>query len=161
QQALEHAPGQMDVSLRLVRLLKGPLEQPHKAAEVMDQLVQARGESAQVHLERALFRLDRGALDEAAGDIARARAIAPDDIRALRTAADVASGRGRPDEARDCLERVCHKDPTHVPANLEQAKLALRANQPRRAIDGLRQALKAAPDHTGLQAVLAEVYIAG
>src|SRR5262249_32295549 len=72
RRARAHDPKQRDVAVRLARLLQGPLDDPRKAVRVLNAMVQANGGSADAFLERALFFMDTGALDDAAADLARA-----------------------------------------------------------------------------------------
>jgi tetratricopeptide (TPR) repeat protein len=52
---------------------------------------------------------------------------------------------GRPDEARDILEELLAKEPTHVAALLERGQVALDLRQPEEAERLLRRALELAP----------------
>jgi tetratricopeptide (TPR) repeat protein len=160
QQSLSDDPAQRDVSLRLARLLQGPLDRPEKAGEVMDQMVEAGKDSADAYLERALYRMAGGALAEAAADMARAQQLAPHDPRILLAAADMAMRRGGADEARQCLLRLRDRQPQNVTAHLTLASLEVREGHLREAAAGLRRGLEAVPDQPDLLAALAEVRLA-
>ncbi len=159
RQSLAHDPKQRDVAVRLARLLHGPLADPRQAARVLDDLVQAHAGAAEALLDRALFRMDTGALDEAAADLARARARAPDDLRVLLAAADLAGRRGRTDEARGCWRQVRSRSPAHAGAHLALASLEARAGRLREAADCLREGLEAIPDNPDLLTALGEVHV--
>jgi tetratricopeptide (TPR) repeat protein len=160
RQALGHDPRQRDVALRLARLLHGPLDDPRKAARVLDDMVKALGDSADAFLERGRFRAETGALDEAAADLARARERAPDDLRVLLAAADLAVRRFRPEEARECFRRAVARAPDHTGARLALAGVEMRAGDSRAAADCLRDGLAASPNNIDLLAALAEVLLA-
>jgi tetratricopeptide (TPR) repeat protein len=159
RQSLGHDPKQIDVAARLARLLGGPLGDPRKAARVLDDMVKAHDGSADAYLERALFRMENGALDDAAADLSRARERAPDDLRVLLAAADLAGRRGRADEARECWRRVRTRSPTHAGAHLALASLEARQGRLREAADCLREGLAAVPDNPDLLTALGEVHI--
>jgi tetratricopeptide (TPR) repeat protein len=158
-QALRHDPGQRDVSLRLARLLHEKLNDPRKAGRVLEQMVEAQAGSAEAYLDRAVFRGEHGAAEEAADDVARARQQAPDDLRVLLAAADLAARRGRTDEARRCLLRLRGREPRNVSAHLALASLEAGVGRLQEAADCLRQGLEAVPGDPDLLALLAEVLI--
>ncbi len=160
RQALAHDPKQRDVAVRLARLLQGPLDDPGKAARVFDDLVKALDGSADVFLERSRFRIETGALDEAAADLARARERAPDDLRVLLATAELAVQRDRSDEARQCLRQVLARAADHVGARLTLASMEMAAGHTREAADCLREGLAAVPDNHEMLVALAEVHLA-
>jgi tetratricopeptide (TPR) repeat protein len=159
RQALDHDPKQRDVAVHLARLLHGPLGDPRKAARVLDDMIRAHDGSAEAYLARARFRMDNGALKDAEADLARARDRAPNDLRVLLAAADLAGRRGRNDEARQFLRQARTHAPADAGTHLALASLEARAGRTRAAADCLREGLETIPDDTDLLTALAEVHI--
>jgi tetratricopeptide (TPR) repeat protein len=94
EEAIRHAPQETDAYLRLAGLFVDRLNQPLKAGEVMDRLVEANLASAQAYLARGGFRLRSGLLDVAAADLAKARELSPLDADVLAANAVLAEMNG-------------------------------------------------------------------
>lgn len=159
QSAIHDDPGQVEAYIRLALLYQDRLDQPENAEHVFDELVRNNGKSAEAYLARAIQRMDRGALTEAARDMDRARDLAPDDARVLLTASELERRRGRWDEARRCLERGRRQQPSRLAPHLALAALELQRNRPREAIACLRQGLQALPDQPDLLLLLGETLL--
>ena len=160
--AVAHAPDRMDAYTRLARLLRGSLNRPSEADQVMDDLVAANDHAPAAYLDRAAYRVAYGSLDDAERDAARARELAPDDARALLTTADLAARRGRADDARTALRRGLGLHPDDLDLRLALATLDLGTDRPDEAADCLEAGKKLlkdaepAPDLSGLLNLLAE-----
>jgi tetratricopeptide (TPR) repeat protein len=89
----------------------------------------------------------------------RARALAPDDPRVLRAAAELAERRGQPDEARRCLEHGRERHPGEPAMHLRLAELEMRRGRTRQALADLRRGLEALPDQPDLLGLLAEIHL--
>jgi len=160
--AVADAPDRIDAYTRLARLLRGPLNRPSEADQVMDDLVAANDRAPAAYLDRAAYRVAYGSLDDAERDAARARELAPDDARALLTTADLAARRGRADDARTALRRGLGLYPKDLGLRLALATLDLGTDRPDEAADCLEEGKKLlkdsepAPDLSGLLTLLAE-----
>jgi tetratricopeptide (TPR) repeat protein len=159
RKAISDAPALLDGYLRLARLLSTQFGQPEEAGKVLDQMVAANPESLPAYLERARFLQAAGALEEAAGDIARAAGLAPNDTRVLQSAALLAHARGNIDEARRYLDRCQRIEPKNSSFFLSLADLELRAGRPGAALATLEQGLKVLPHQPELAQAEAEVLI--
>ena len=76
----------------------------------------------------------------------RARELAPDDPRVIRTSADLAARRGQTDEARAALNRGLQLHPTNLSLRLALATLELKTDRPAAAADCLEEGRKALKD---------------
>ena len=160
--AVAHAPGRIDAYTRLARLLRGPLNRPSQADQVMDDLVASNDHVPAAYLDRAAYRVAYGSLDDAEQDAARARELAPDDARVLLTTADLSARRGRAADARAALRRGLGLHPKDLGLRLALATLDLGTDRPDEAADCLEEGKKLlkvaepAPDLSGLLNLLAE-----
>jgi tetratricopeptide (TPR) repeat protein len=157
--AVRHAPHQLDTYARLARLWRGPLQRPERADRAMDDLVAANDQSAPAYLLRGRYRREVGALEPAAADLARARALAPQDAATHLLAGQVALARGQLAEARDCLQQGLALAPRRADTHAALAQLELQSGHPREALGHLRRGLEAAPDHRELLPLLVDLLI--
>ena len=142
-QAVAHAPERVEVYSRLARLLRGPLNRPDEADQVMDELVAANDHTVAAYLERAAYRTAHGTLEDAEKDAARARELAPDDARVIRTTADLDLRAGRIAAAHTGLSRGLQLHPDDADLCLALAHLDLKAGKPNEAADCLEAGRKA------------------
>ncbi len=132
----------------------------------MDDMVAANDGDFTAYLERAVYRMAGGALEDAEKDAARARKLAPDDARVLLTTADLAARHGRADDARAALRQGLKAHPDDMGLRLALATLELKTGRPKEAAECLeeeREALKekkSAPNPTELINLLAEARLA-
>ena len=144
--AVDHAPDRIDAYTRLARLLRGTLNRPSEADQVMDDLVAANDHAAAAYLDRAAYRVAYDSLDDAEQDAARARELAPDEARVLLTTADLAARRGRTDDARAALRRGLELHPKELDLRLALATLDLGTDRPDEAADCLEEGKKLLKD---------------
>ena len=144
--AIDHAPARIDAYVRLAGLLRGPLADPDRADAVMDQLVAANDDSAEAHLERARYRQTFRSPEEAAADVAKARALAPDDPDVLVTSARFAAAAGDRDEARRLLQHARQLHPNHGPLYPALAALEQQAGRHAEAVACLQEGLTVVPE---------------
>jgi tetratricopeptide (TPR) repeat protein len=146
REAVAHAPERIDAYSRLARLLRGPLNQPADADQVMDDLVAANDHAVTAYLERAAYCIANGSLEDADKDAAHARELAPDDARVIRTTTDLDARLGRDDAARAGLRRGIQLHPDDVDLRIALANLELKAGKPNEAAECLEAGRKAAAD---------------
>lgn len=160
EKAIEHAPQQVDPYLQLAAL-QNKVENPERRGEVLDALVAANPKSHQAYLARGLFHLQRQTLDRAAEDIARARALAPQDVEVLTAIAKIAIAQGSLDRARECLDDGLARQPQQAELYLLRAELERRGGQLESALSWLRKGLTTTPEagHDSLRLPLADVLI--
>jgi tetratricopeptide (TPR) repeat protein len=159
QKAIRQAPAQVDTYVRLANVMRDQLNEPRKAAKVLDDLLRVNGGSFEAHLARAVQWMNQGRYPEAARDMANARARAPDNLRVLLTAADLAERRGQPEEARRLLEHAREVEPRSASAHLALASLDVRLGRTEAALACLRQGVQNLPDQLDLLAQLGETLI--
>jgi tetratricopeptide (TPR) repeat protein len=112
EDAVEHAPNQIEAYDHLARLLHDRLDQPAKADKVMDDLVKKNQSSFQAYLVRADYRQTFGfALPKVEEDLKEARRLAPDNADVLLASERVARGTGNLEEARVYLKHATDKHP--------------------------------------------------
>jgi tetratricopeptide (TPR) repeat protein len=161
--AVRHKPEQIDAYTRLAHVLHARLDQSDAAAEVMDKLVAANGDSAQAYLARAHHRRQAGELELAGNDVTRALELAADDAETLIAAAylnlDRAQTAGVGDreaatthlaEARRHLERGRDLHPEDARFHQSLATVELRSGRTDAAIACVRRGLEAAPGNADL-----------
>ncbi len=83
ERAARGAPHRLDPQVRLAELLRDRLDQPERAAAVLDEMVTHNASAAAAYLARARSRVAAGALGEAEKDLGRAAALAPDDAAVI------------------------------------------------------------------------------
>lgn len=159
EKATRHAPGQIASYARLADLLQHRLHDGPRAAEVLDRLVTANGQSAEAYLLRARFGRERSSPQDIAPDIERARRLAPDNPEVLQAVAALASYQDKPEEAQSYLWQGLKAHPRHAGLYLALAELEVQSRRAGEAIACLRRGLTALPDHTDLQHALADLLL--
>lgn len=159
RRAAGHEPAHVATAVRLAELLRERLDKPLEADQVMDALVAANPEAVSTHLARASYRRAHGQREGAGEDLARARALAPDDNAVLLAWSDWASAGSRGLEAETTLLHAVARDPRNTDLHLALARLALDADRPWLALDRLRTGLHHAPGHGDLLFLTAQVLI--
>jgi tetratricopeptide (TPR) repeat protein len=158
EKAIGHKPDQVEDYVALADLRRTRLGQPERADAVMEALVEKNDGSFRAHLARWRYRTTYG-LGRAGDDLARARALAPEEADVLLAAAEAAERRGEPDEARTLLERALERHPDDGRTYQALAALELRVRRPEAAAAVLGRGLKALPEQADLLGMLAEVQI--
>jgi tetratricopeptide (TPR) repeat protein len=147
------------LALPWAMLYRGHLD---PADAVMEAMVAANSQSAEAHLVRYYHRR-QFRVPGAASDVARALALAPDDLAVLVAAAEAARDREPPDlaAARKYLQRALELYPKERSLYQRLASVEVADNQFPRAVEVLGRGLKALPEkeHAELQAVLVELLI--
>jgi predicted Zn-dependent protease len=157
ERAARHAPDRIDAQVRLAELLRDRLDQPERAARVLDEMVANNAASAAAYLARARYRAAAGALIDAAQDLARAAALAPADLAVVTANAELAERRGDLEAARAHWARGEGLSPGDVPTCLGLAGAERKAGRLPEAAACLRRGLGHAPDRPELLLALAEV----
>ncbi len=159
EKATRHAPGQIASYARLVDLLQHRLHDGPRAAEVLDRMVAANGQSFEAYLLRARFGREHLPPGQIAPDIDRARRLAPDNPDVLQAVAALASLQDKPEEAQSYLRQGLKAHPRHAGLYLALAELEVQSHRPGDAIACLRRGLTALPEHTDLQHALADLLL--
>lgn len=119
-----------------------------RLADVRRWFVERKLESsgaAELRWERGKALCDRGAWSEAAGDVAAALALRPDDVTVLRYHAGVRLALGDAATARSLFTRVLTADTTSAPSYAGRAVAAARTGDARRARADLAEAERLDP----------------
>ncbi len=159
EKAAAHAPAQLDSPVRLAALLRRRLDQAERADQVIDAMVAANDDSFRAHLARARYRKEHGPAGDWEKDVARARALAPDEPDVLLATAEVAEARNDLAGARAQLQKAAEQHPRHVGLRKALAAAELQAGRPREAVACLKQGLEAVPGETQLEEALAEALL--
>jgi tetratricopeptide (TPR) repeat protein len=159
ERAVALTPGQVDLYVRLAALYRDRLDQPEKAAEVMDQLVQANPKSHQAHLARMRFRMVAGAMADAERDLATAVELAPAEVEVLLAGADLAREGGRIEVALAALRRGIEQHSANEILYIRLAELEAQTGHPGEAIAYLRKGLDRLPDSPALLRPLGELLV--
>jgi tetratricopeptide (TPR) repeat protein len=159
--AIQDAPEDVDTYVWQADLLRRQLNQPKKAEEVMDALVGRNPKSAGAYLARARYRKTLGRAEEAAADVSRAQALAPEDGAVLLALARAAlDGKVKDfDTARRHLRRALELHPQDAAAYQALAALEMEARRRPEAVACLRRGVQAvaAPDRRDLLWALANL----
>lgn len=159
RKAVAHAPDHVEGNVRLASLLRVRLDEAGQADQVMDALIAANAGSVAAHLARASYRREHGLLAEAGEDLARARALAPDDAAVLLTFADWANAAGNVAQAEAALVQGIARAPQNAALHLALARLLFDSGRPRQALDRLREGLHRVPGQPDLLFLLAQALI--
>jgi tetratricopeptide (TPR) repeat protein len=146
EKAIQHAPAETANYVRLADLLRRRLDQPEKAAKVMDDLVKANPKSFRAYMARAGYRRDVQLLVEAAKDLASARQLAPHEPEVLLAASDVARAQDKLDDARKDLQEGIKQHPQDVRFYETLSALEQQAGRREDAVACLRKGLEAIPN---------------
>jgi tetratricopeptide (TPR) repeat protein len=159
ERGIKHAPAQVGPYVQLAELLRHRLDEPKKATNVMDALVEANPRSSPAYLARARYRLNYGTPELAAQDMDRAAQLAPKEADVLQAKASLAQLRGRLDEARRTWQRGLEAHPEDRRMVLGLAGLEIQAGQPETAAACLGAALKKQPGDSELIHTLADLLL--
>lgn len=168
--ACKHAPDRIKSYVHLAYLLKDHIAETERellerklgrwADQVMNEMVAANPRSARAYLERARYRRRfGGSLQAVEDDLARAYALAPDDVDVILARAGWAADNRRTDEARDYLQRGARLYPRNITLSWRLASLELQANRAEAAIRDLRQAVACSPEERSLAWTFADLLI--
>jgi tetratricopeptide (TPR) repeat protein len=128
---------------------------PHPADQVINALVAANPRSFRAYLLRSRYRREHGTGD-AAQDVARARALAPDEGDVLLASAELSLEGGDLDQARSCLELGTKKQTPDPRFYVARARLEQQLGRYEEATASLRRGLKILPHDPNLLWHLAE-----
>jgi tetratricopeptide (TPR) repeat protein len=159
EQAVRHRPQQVATYVRLAEVLRGRLEQPRQADQVLERLVRENKNSFHAFLARARYQAHYGSATKAAKDLERAAELAPEDAEVLIIRADLARLRGRIEEGRRLWQHGLRLFPRDPRMYLGLTRLEWQCRRPREAVACLREGLRTLPDQTDLLHALAEVLI--
>ena len=160
EKAVEHDPTQIACYTRQAALLYTHFNQPEDADAVMDKLVAANDKNFAAYLDRCLYRMGLGRLDDAAKDLSQARTLAHRDPRVLVTAAELAYQRGRIGDARAAWQEGLNEHPETLNMYLGLATLEIADQRPREAVACVQRGLQRFPGNTDLLHLLTEAYLA-
>jgi tetratricopeptide (TPR) repeat protein len=144
--------------VRLARVVGGPLQDPGRATQIMDEMVASQGELPQALLERSQYRAAHG-IPGSEADLARAYELAPDNPDAILGMARSAQARGELENARRLLLRGVALDPRAESMYLALAALEGVEGKLEEAISWLRQGIDQLPSSSDLKVRCAELLI--
>jgi tetratricopeptide (TPR) repeat protein len=157
RRALKANPKQLLSYQHLADLLRGPLERPRQAAEVLDQMVAANPGSSAAYLIRARFRKEQGTTDAAWEDVSRAGELAPGHTDVLLVSAELAQAQGKGADAYRQIERGLEKHPEDARLYQMLAWLSRSTGTQEEAIRCLRRGLEKRPGADELLLSLADL----
>jgi tetratricopeptide (TPR) repeat protein len=143
----------------LAAILEEKLRDSASASRVIDQLVRANEKDPRAWLAAARWHRQRGDLKKTGEAVARATALAPDDIDTMLTQFDLALANNAPQEAAAVIARGLEKHPDDARMNRAKAMLEVRQGDPDKAVETLRGGLERLPKEPGLLLMLADVLL--
>jgi tetratricopeptide (TPR) repeat protein len=143
ERVLSEDPGNLEAYVQLIRLLRGPIDDPDRAEILIHRMVESNSKSAQAYLERARFLQSEEKSAEANKDIAKAIELAPDDRNILLTAARLAMKVDDNEKAREHLRRAQSLYPDDELVLQTMAMLNLAEGKRAEAIEEYKRAAKA------------------
>jgi tetratricopeptide (TPR) repeat protein len=178
ENAIKLSPTQIENYERLASLLRNHAEELTEATEEtraqvlqladrkMDEMVAVNPKSFQAYLARARYRKACASSGETAlpsqeiaGDLERARLLAPNDLEVLLAAAEWAQEQHDPQRARDYLQQACREHPRAWRTYQALAKLELLQGRRDEALRCLRDGLRTLPNQAELLWSLAELLV--
>ncbi len=142
RQAIALDAARLDAYVRLADVLRGRLNRPEKADEVMDALVRANGASFRAFLLRGRYHLAHHSAKQAAPDLRRAGDLAPDDAEVILALAELAQVGKDYAAARVDLGRGIKLHPHDGRFYLALAQVEFRDNHRQEALQCLRDGVK-------------------
>jgi tetratricopeptide (TPR) repeat protein len=147
---VELAPGQIDSYARRAFLLRGRLQAPARADEVMNQLVAANNRSVEAYLRRWRYRIEFGlvtkdTVDVFGEDVTKALELAPNDVNALLAASEKEWKAERLDAARAYLQKGLEVEGTDYRLYESLAQVEAEAHRLEAAEEALRKGVEATP----------------
>lgn len=140
-------------------ILDEKLEDPEAAAAVFEELGKRRSDDALAWLALARWHRQRNDLDAAKEDIAKARAIDPDDMNVIWSSFELSLARGEFAEARETCLRARELAPGDERVYRGLAALALQQNDPAAAESALREGVAQVPGKASLMFMLADTLL--
>lgn len=153
------AAGTTEAYIVLAAILEDKMRDTASASRVIDQLVQANEKDPQAWLAAARWHRQRGDLKKTSAAVARATALAPDDIDTILTEFELALANNAPQEATAVVDRGLEKHPDDARMNRAKAMLEMRQGDSDKAVETLRSGLDRLPKEPGLLLMLAEVLL--
>lgn len=161
--AAHGAAQRFDALQRAATLLRGRLNEPAEADEVIESMVAAAPDDHRVYLERGRYRLKFQKTDEdleaAEADFQEALKRKPEAAEVYIELAGLAQRKTPPDwdEAAKVLERGLKAAPKSGELYLPLAMVELRAGKSEEAVATLRRGLDVLPDDIGMRLGLADI----
>ena len=148
-----------EASLLLATILAEKKDDPQAAERVLGKLRETAPEDYRARLALSRWHLGRGEPRQAAEEIDRAKALAPDNGDVLGLACAMAMADGRLDDAAQLAGRIRDLFPQRPDGALFLADVAVRRGQPEEALEPLREALERQPEHPAVLLSLANVQL--
>jgi tetratricopeptide (TPR) repeat protein len=156
--AIGHSPHLVNLYSQRAFLLRNRLNAPDRARQTVDAMVQANSESATAYIERGRFRLATRQ-DGVADDLARARALAPEDPQVVLLASQLALRDGSPERALDELGRAIATTPKLTALHMMLYRTLTALGRTEQSISALRKAMEIFPDDLEIRTALAEALL--
>ncbi len=158
------APEWIEASQRHATVLRDRLEDPGKADQAIDAMVNQEPENYEVYLARGRYRFagakgdsKKALLADAREDFEKARQLAPGEPKIYLELAKIAEQASGPDEARRILDVGLKAAPTSIALYQSLANLELRTGRLDDAVQVLRNGVKSIPAARSLHWVLADI----
>jgi len=148
-----------EASLLLAMILAEKREDPQAAQRVLEKLRETAPDDSRAWLAMARWHAGHGEPRQAAEEMERAAALAPDNGEVLSTAFAMALADGRFDEAAQLAGRIRDLFPELPAGGLCLADVAVRRGKPEEALEPLRESLKRLPGHPAILSSLANVQL--
>jgi cellulose synthase operon protein C len=141
QKALKGDPGDVIAAERLARLYLVRLHDPNKARQILDELVQARPQAADVRLVRYQFFMQQHDLKQATAELEDATRLAPQDLAIRLTASNHTLTQGDTAGAQNHLDALPKVLQENNRVQVMRGLIALREQRPEEAISGWQKSL--------------------
>lgn len=172
--AVEQSPERIEAWSRLANLLQRSLDQPAKAEEIINRLVEDNPADAAAWLARANFRKQLGRIEEASADLEQATQRDPGSERILLAAAEIGYEKARlartagkdaqvertAIETRRLIEKSLELFPENLDLRLRLVVLEAHFGDADKAMTLLEEILTAVPGESQSQILLADLTIA-
>jgi tetratricopeptide (TPR) repeat protein len=150
------AAQKVEATQRRANLLRGQLNNPAEADEIIDRMVRDDSQNYQVYLARGRYRR-RFNLAGADADFRKALESTPDEPQVYLELAELAAAGSRFEDARRALQSGLEKAPKDPSLHQALATLELRAGSTDKAIASLYRSLDKLPDQVALRWTLANL----
>lgn len=152
-------PQRVDSYLAYAVMLRGKLDEVEQANALMDTMVETNPDDYRSHLARCRYLQAYGLTEEAWSDIQRAAELAPEEMEALLTAANVARQTNRIDEAREFLAKAREIDGENQEVFRLLASIAYEAKDRELAMQYVNEGIEKVPNSRSLLEFKASLHI--
>lgn len=148
-----------DAYIMLAALLKERMASPDDASTILQRLVEKHAGDFRSWIAMATWHRGRGQLDDAAGAVAKARELAPDNADCMFAEYELAIARGDQNAAQVTAEEVVKRFPSDERAYRALAAVALQSGNLARAEEVLLDGIGKNPIRVSLLLMLTDVLV--